>query len=235
MKKQCSKCRRHFPLSGFSPDKRTILGVGSHCKACNRKRMQKYGKQRDVKRRRSAYNKLYRRSNGRILAEANRRWRLKNHRSVKAKQRSAYRRNKKTIIAWQRRNYRKNRAPILARQKRYYASRVAEHVERNRKWRAANPDLFLASLKHRRALKLGARESSLTADQWKAIKRRFKFRCAYCRRRRRLTQDHVIPLTRHGPHTRRNVVPACQSCNSSKSNKTVKEWKRHIKSLTKIA
>ena len=38
--------------------------------------------------------------------------------------------------------------------------------------------------------------------------------------------DHVIPVTKGGLHTIKNLVPCCKSCNSSKGNKTVEEWQK---------
>ena len=51
-----------------------------------------------------------------------------------------------------------------------------------------------------------------------ALQLAFDHRCAYCDRRRkgRLTQDHVTPLSKGGSHTASNIVPACASCNSRK-------------------
>lgn len=68
-----------------------------------------------------------------------------------------------------------------------------------------------------RANKRGALVNDLTSVQWEHIKQRWHYRCAYCGcTPARLTQDHVIPLSRGGNHTAANIVPACQPCNSSK-------------------
>lgn len=47
--------------------------------------------------------------------------------------------------------------------------------------------------------------------------------CQYCRTRiseKKLTIDHVVPLSRGGTHTWTNVVAACSSCNNKKGSKT---------------
>jgi 5-methylcytosine-specific restriction endonuclease McrA len=59
----------------------------------------------------------------------------------------------------------------------------------------------------------------LTPDQWIAILIANKYRCYYCKKKRQLTMDHVIPLSKGGKHTASNIVPACLSCNSSKHDK----------------
>jgi len=54
-------------------------------------------------------------------------------------------------------------------------------------------------------------------------------RCYYCQQRvppAELTLDHKTPLSRGGQSTRRNVVPACKSCNSEKKYLSLEEWGR---------
>lgn len=51
----------------------------------------------------------------------------------------------------------------------------------------------------------------------------FDNKCAYCGGPTE-TWDHIVPVSRGGKTTPGNVVPACLSCNSSKSNKDVFEW-----------
>lgn len=63
-----------------------------------------------------------------------------------------------------------------------------------------------------------------TREQWEALKQVYGNRCAYCgRKMKRLTKDHIIPITVGDPQTVdliSNIIPACQVCNSRKSNKT---------------
>jgi len=56
--------------------------------------------------------------------------------------------------------------------------------------------------------------------------------CAYCGAPGD-TIDHVLPLVRGGTNHEGNLVPACRRCNSSKSGKTIIEW-RHGVSLGKV-
>lgn len=86
---------------------------------------------------------------------------------------------------------------------------------KNRAWELAHPEERCIIEQRRRARKQGLPDT-LTAAEWQAICASFKFKCAYCGKRRRLTMDHVIPLSKNGGTTANNIVPACQSCNSSK-------------------
>lgn len=58
--------------------------------------------------------------------------------------------------------------------------------------------------------------------------------CYYCGKdlndkifKDRKTIDHKQPVTRGGTNDKENLVVACQSCNSSKGNKTEKEYRRY--------
>lgn len=61
---------------------------------------------------------------------------------------------------------------------------------------------------------------------------RDKFRCAYCRvrvvvsdtwRPDMATLDHIVPLSKGGPHAPHNVTTCCSMCNSIKSDKIVND------------
>jgi len=48
--------------------------------------------------------------------------------------------------------------------------------------------------------------------------------CTYCNREAETTFDHIIPSDSGGTDGIDNLVPACQSCNSSKSNQNIIDW-----------
>jgi len=72
------------------------------------------------------------------------------------------------------------------------------------------------------------RPAALTND---ALFERDGWSCAYCGRgigelRRkgvRLTRDHVVPVSRGGSDSWRNVVAACEPCNNAKGSRTPEE------------
>ncbi|WP_374215876.1 HNH endonuclease [Frankia sp. AiPs1] len=49
--------------------------------------------------------------------------------------------------------------------------------------------------------------------------------CTYCDEASTET-DHIWPLSRGGPDTPDNIVPACSRCNRSKGTKLLTEWQR---------
>ena len=57
---------------------------------------------------------------------------------------------------------------------------------------------------------------------------RDKNQCQYCgcsSEPNKLTLDHIMPKSRGGKNTWKNLVTACKKCNQKKSNKTLKESK----------
>jgi len=62
----------------------------------------------------------------------------------------------------------------------------------------------------------------VTAEDWLEIVRLHKNRCHYCKRRRTLTIDHVMPLSKGGLHVKENIVPACKTCNSTKKDRLIR-------------
>lgn len=48
--------------------------------------------------------------------------------------------------------------------------------------------------------------------------------CAYCGDTEKLVHDHLFPHVRGGSDEANNIVLACGACNSSKQDKTLREW-----------
>lgn len=91
-------------------------------------------------------------------------------------------------------------------------------------WRKAHPEVTRVYNQSRRAKKAEL-DSTLTTAQWKHILNEFNNTCAYCGAGdKKLHQEHFISVTAGGEYTHDNIIPACQSCNSSKGNKDFFIW-----------
>ncbi len=78
----------------------------------------------------------------------------------------------------------------------------------------------------RRTQRVAASGSDLTDAEWFRILDAWAA-CAYCGAEGiALQKDCVLPISRGGRYTLENVVPACRSCNASKSNDEVTSWMR---------
>lgn len=73
---------------------------------------------------------------------------------------------------------------------------------------------------------MGQVKHDLSDAQWAALTATWGG-CAYCgNSESALQKDCVQPISRGGRYTLDNVVPACSSCNASKSNHEVTGWMR---------
>ena len=127
-----------------------------------------------------------------------------------------YQKNRERILARKRRYYQAHRESKIAYVKAYNLANTGKVYARKRAYHRAHPDMARAARARHRAYKRGV-DSTLTAPQWRAIIIAYKSRCAYCGvKQKKLTQDHVTPLSRGGFHAASNVVPACLSCNQHK-------------------
>lgn len=83
-----------------------------------------------------------------------------------------------------------------------------------------------ARIARRRQRRVAAADNDLTGAQWDALLAAWAG-CAYCGACViPLQKDCVLPISRGGRYTLRNVVPACRSCNASKCNEEVTHWLR---------
>ena len=86
-----------------------------------------------------------------------------------------------------------------------------------------------ARASRKRKRRMDAADNDLTPLQWSQIRAAWAG-CAYCRAVGvSLQRDCVLPLSRGGRYTVENIVPACRSCNASKSNDEVTSWMRRKK------
>ncbi len=74
----------------------------------------------------------------------------------------------------------------------------------------------------------GEEEPCFSHQQWKEALIYFGGACAYCgatpRRSKRLTKDHLKAVSKGGTTSPDNIIPACDTCNSSKGAEDFKDW-----------
>ncbi len=149
-------------------------------------------------------------------------YRERNRKQLREGSNEHYANNREYILAKHRERYATNREHKLAMNRDWYRHNTARRRATAKQWEKNNKERmsFLHNRKslNRRAL-LDLTVNLLSFEQWNNIKAAYENRCAYCNKNfQRLTQDHVIPISKGGQHISQNVVPACRSCNSKKSN-----------------
>lgn len=96
--------------------------------------------------------------------------------------------------------------------------------ESHKEWRAKNWQKVLGYNNKRRVMRTG-NGGSHTLGEWEHIKALYQWTCPKCWKKEpqiKLTRDHIVPLSKGGSDDIENIQPLCQSCNSSKNNKTIK-------------
>ena len=92
--------------------------------------------------------------------------------------------------------------------------------EHRTKWCKANPDKLKAKDHRHRTAKTKA-GGSFSATEWKALCKKYKHLCLCCGKKKKLTADHVIPVSKGGTSNISNIQPLCGPCNSRKRDKTI--------------
>ena len=73
------------------------------------------------------------------------------------------------------------------------------------------------SRRYKARKRAGAQILTHTHAEWTALVERLKHRCARCKKKRPLTRDHIIPLSKGGHDGITNIQPLCFPCNRKKS------------------
>lgn len=114
------------------------------------------------------------------------------------------------------------------KRRRYYQQNAEKIKRKASLWVKENRDRHALHGATRRSLKENV-DATFTIKQRGAAWEYFGNSCAYCGSKERLTEDHVVPLSRGGEYTHNNIIPACKKCNCSKHNEDMFEWYKKSK------
>lgn len=142
--------------------------------------------------------------------------------------------NRVKVAARRHHHYENNRSRISTDRVEYHAKHRNRLNAYARQWRRDNPE-HVRSLNagyrrrkpevikvcgQRRRARLMNADGNVTTQEWAAQVAYFDHRCAYCGcYLDRPTMEHMMPLSKGGPHVIENIVPACAPCNSRKSDR----------------
>ena len=82
--------------------------------------------------------------------------------------------------------------------------------------------------RHRRKARLASVENTLTREQIHAVFEAYGNKCVDCGTTDTLTIDHILPISKGGPNTAKNIRPLCLSCNSSKGARDADTFQRAL-------
>ena len=114
---------------------------------------------------------------------------------------------------------------IRRRERERYAQDPTRKREGAKKWARANRAKATLIQQRRRVRKAGNDSRRVLDRDLRRMKHRQRGACFYCGQLGRLTIEHLIPVSRGGRDSIGNYVLACHSCNASKGNRTVMEYR----------
>jgi 5-methylcytosine-specific restriction endonuclease McrA len=145
---------------------------------------------------------------------------LKNRKRILERNKAWNRAHSAVIIAIGKRWAEANPEAALERYRKYQRENRSLCRARCRDYQKAHPEVFKA-IKHKRRTAKTQAGGSFTPAEWNALCKHYKHRCLCCGKRRKLTADHIIPVSKGGSSNIDNIQPLCGPCNSSKGAKTI--------------
>jgi 5-methylcytosine-specific restriction endonuclease McrA len=163
--------------------------------------------------------------------EIYKKYRVRHSEKVRAGYR-AYREANKELVLLRQATWREgNRDKSRAASARWKANNLERADGNTKKWRRENKKWIrkysrkyreenhgiIKKCGHNRRARLMNAEGEFTAADIARITEKQRGRCAYCKKKKKLTVDHIVPLAKGGSNWPSNLQMTCRPCNSRKS------------------
>jgi 5-methylcytosine-specific restriction endonuclease McrA len=113
----------------------------------------------------------------------------------------------------------KNKEKTAARGLAYRLNNSDKCKQAISKWKKENPEKLVSYAHKRRTAKTKA-GGAYTSAQWIALCDKYESKCLCCGKKKKLTPDHVVPVSKGGTSNIDNIQPLCGPCNSRKGTKS---------------
>lgn len=201
--KRCTKCGEPRPTVEFNHDVRYTDGYYPWCAACRRAYRQQR-KADPVKHRADLDNSLRHYHSKPAYKERRRQYdRERWHNDPD------YRAHKN---AWKRNRWHTDTR--FRRKRQQWAKAIHERKKHDPAYQDQRRKQAILDSHRRRARLAGG--GSFTRDEWLMMCEQYNHRCVCCGKRRKLTVDHIVPISRGGRNTIDNLQPLCMPCNRRK-------------------
>lgn len=138
-------------------------------------------------------------------------------------------------------NYRKNNIEKVRQYEKQYREKNAHklfekrkamkeyHKKYSKKWAEGNREKRRNNQHKRRVTK---QNNGVFDILDKELNRILNSPCIICGSTKRIEIDHIVPISRGGRHSIGNLQPLCKSCNVSKSNRFMIEFKKYLERVS---
>lgn len=240
--KKCSKCGEEKELTAeyWHRQKRSKDGFKARCKECIKEDYQE-NREHILQQKKDYYqenkigilekDKAYYQNNREKILERNNKYYQNNKKEILEQVKEYYQANKEKIAEYKKQYSQKNKEKIREHNRQYYNT-----------YYQLNKEKYIINDQKRRARKAQL-PNTLTTEEYENTLEYFNHSCAYCGcelNKDNHHMEHVVPVSKGGGTTQKNIIPSCASCNSSKHTKTLADFYRYsddfsIERLTQIA
>jgi hypothetical protein len=202
-------CKRSHDYQGTGGSLRRRINKA--CYECEREKYIENSANDDYIARRSEYGRRHRQANKEAHRAKSNAWYAANRDRKQAKAKDWLAANRDRVRAYHRRYRQENIDHINQYLDGYYKTDVGRFVRKKAKNR-------------RKAKKLENHSANYSKQQLNDRLQAFSGLCCYCLKSQGKTIDHFIAVSQGGSEAIGNLLPCCQSCNSSKHNADPLEW-----------
>jgi hypothetical protein len=196
----CSICKKEFPATRdyFFLKKNGRYGLTRNCINC----VKEYDRKRYLK-------------NPEKNIENSRRYKLE---------------NKEYCLEWQRKYNITHREEKNRYCKEYYQKNKERRLKEHKEWKKTEQGRKISNFHKKTHISWRRRigkilKKDFTLKDWENCLEYFDYSCAYCGSKDDLiTMEHFIPVFSLGETTKKNIIPSCVRCNSSKKNNIFEDW-----------
>lgn len=195
---KCTKCKKRKPITSFHKDAQKKTGYSSHCKECKKKWCQE---------------------NSEYLVKKSIEWQKLN--PDRAKEHALkWTKNNPDKVKTYRKKYSKKAIARRASDPAILSKRREQNNRAAKKYQKIHPEMSTVRHCRRSALKRNA-VGNFTKTEWQDLCDSYGHVCLCCGQKKKLTADHIVPLSRGGTNSIDNIQPLCLPCNASKGTKTI--------------